>query len=151
MCSSDLRPERRNAVNNALCNGLHEAWLRLNAGDDRVAILTNAGADFSVGNDVKEPSDDFARCVPGIGVRLQKPLIVAPSGWVIGGALCIVQLADLCVASDDARFGYVDIRFGSGVVSMFLPWVIGVRAAKELLFTGEDRIDRKSTRLNSSH
>jgi enoyl-CoA hydratase len=34
----------------------------------------------------------------------------------------------------------VDVRFGSGVVSMFLPWVVGVRAAKELLFTGEDRV-----------
>jgi len=34
----------------------------------------------------------------------------------------------------------VDIRFGSGVVSMLLPWVVGVRTAKELLFTGEDRI-----------
>jgi enoyl-CoA hydratase len=47
---------------------------------------------------------------------------------------------DLAVASDDAYFGYVDVRFGSGVVSMFLPWVIGARAAKELLFTGEDRV-----------
>jgi len=41
--------------------------------------------------------------------------------------------------SDDALFGYVDIRFGSGIVSMFLPWIVGVRAAKELVFTGEDR------------
>src|SRR5207249_11565697 len=65
----------------------------------------------------------------------------------------LMLAADLCVASDDAVFGYVDIRFGSGVVSMFLPWVVGARKAKELLFTGEDRIpaDRKSTRLNSSH
>jgi enoyl-CoA hydratase len=47
---------------------------------------------------------------------------------------------DLAVAADDALFGYVDVRFGSGVVSMFLPWVVGVRTAKELLFTGEDRI-----------
>jgi enoyl-CoA hydratase len=47
---------------------------------------------------------------------------------------------DLAVAADDAYFGYVDVRFGSGVVSMFLPWVVGVRAAKELLFTGEDRV-----------
>jgi enoyl-CoA hydratase len=44
------------------------------------------------------------------------------------------------VAAEDAVFGYVDIRFGSGIVSMFLPWIVGVRAAKELVFTGEDRI-----------
>jgi enoyl-CoA hydratase len=47
---------------------------------------------------------------------------------------------DLAVVADDAKFGYVDVRFGSGVVSMFLPWVVGVRRAKELLFTGEDRV-----------
>lgn len=47
---------------------------------------------------------------------------------------------DLAVAADDAYFGYVDVRFGSGVVSMFLPWVVGVRKAKELLLTGEDRL-----------
>ena len=46
---------------------------------------------------------------------------------------------DLAVASDDAYFGYVDVRFGSGVVSMFLT-VTWACTAKELLFTGEDRI-----------
>ncbi|MGZ8583667.1 MAG: enoyl-CoA hydratase-related protein, partial [Actinomycetota bacterium] len=52
----------------------------------------------------------------------------------------LMLACDLAVAADDAFFGYVDIRFGSGAVSMFLPWVVGVRTAKELLFTGEDRI-----------
>ena len=33
-----------------------------------------------------------------------------------------------------------EIRFGSGVVTMVMPWLVGVRKAKELLFTGEDRI-----------
>ena len=47
---------------------------------------------------------------------------------------------DLAVVSEDARFGYVDIRFGSAAVSMFLPWVVGVRKAKELLYTGNDRV-----------
>jgi enoyl-CoA hydratase len=44
------------------------------------------------------------------------------------------------VASDDALFGEPEIRFGSGVVTMVMPWLIGARKAKELLFTGEDRI-----------
>src|SRR5439155_12915644 len=33
------------------------------------------------------------------------------------------------------------IRFGSGVVTMAMPWLVGARKAKELLFTGDDRID----------
>jgi enoyl-CoA hydratase len=52
----------------------------------------------------------------------------------------LMLACDLAVAAEDAVFGYVDIRFGSGIVSMFLPWIVGVRAAKELVFTGEDRI-----------
>ena len=59
---------------------------------------------------------------------------------VLAGGTDLMLACDLTVAADDAYFGYVDVRFGSGVVSMFLPWVIGVRAAKELLFTGEDRV-----------
>lgn len=52
-----------------------------------------------------------------------------------------MMICDLCVCSDDSFFGEPEIRFGSGVVTMVMPWVLGVRKSKELLFTGEDRID----------
>ena len=60
--------------------------------------------------------------------------------YCLAGGTDLMLACDLAVASDDAVFGYVDIRFGSGVVSMFLPWVVGVRAAKELILTGQDRV-----------
>jgi enoyl-CoA hydratase/carnithine racemase len=60
--------------------------------------------------------------------------------YCLAGGTDLMLACDLAVVADDAYFGYVDVRFGSGVVSMFLPWVVGVRKAKELLFTGEDRI-----------
>jgi enoyl-CoA hydratase len=69
-----------------------------------------------------------------------KPVIASVHSYCLAGGTDLMLACDLAVAADDAYFGYVDIRFGSGVVSMFLPWVVGVRAAKELLFTGEDRI-----------
>jgi enoyl-CoA hydratase len=69
-----------------------------------------------------------------------KPVIASVHSYCLAGGTDLMLACDLAVAGDDAYFGYVDVRFGSGVVSMFLPWVVGVRAAKELLFTGEDRI-----------
>jgi enoyl-CoA hydratase len=69
-----------------------------------------------------------------------KPVIAQVHSYCLAGGTDLMLACDLAVAADDAYFGYVDVRFGSGVVSMFLPWVVGVRKAKELLFTGEDRI-----------
>jgi enoyl-CoA hydratase len=69
-----------------------------------------------------------------------KPVIASVQSYCLAGGTDLMLACDLAVAAADAYFGYVDIRFGSGVVSMFLPWVVGVRKAKELLFTGEDRI-----------
>jgi enoyl-CoA hydratase/carnithine racemase len=51
-----------------------------------------------------------------------------------------MMMCDVAIASDDAIFGEPEIRFGSGVVTMIMPWLIGARKAKELLLTGEDRI-----------
>jgi enoyl-CoA hydratase len=69
-----------------------------------------------------------------------KPVIASVRSYCLAGGTDLMLACDLAVVADDAKFGYVDIRFGSGVVSMLLPWVVGVRVAKELLFTGEDRI-----------
>ena len=69
-----------------------------------------------------------------------KPVIAQVHSYCLAGGTDLMLACDLAVAADDAYFGYVDVRFGSGVVSMFLPWVVGVRKAKELLFTGEDRV-----------
>jgi enoyl-CoA hydratase len=73
-------------------------------------------------------------------VDCPKPVIASVHSYCLAGGTDLMLACDLAVAADDAFFGYVDVRFGSGVVSMFLPWVVGVRKAKELLFTGEDRI-----------
>jgi len=106
------RPAKRNAIDQAVANGLRDALLRLNDSDDRVGILTGAGRDFSGGADIKGPPEDLAVCVPGIGVNVAKPLVAAVSGWTVGGALVLVQTCDLCVAADDTRFWYPEAQVG---------------------------------------
>jgi len=47
---------------------------------------------------------------------------------------------DITIASDDCRFGEPEVKFGSGIVALLLPWLAGPKAAKFLLLTGEDRV-----------
>jgi enoyl-CoA hydratase len=148
------RPRALNALNGALIDGLSVALADAAADESvRVVILRGAGRAFCAGYDLTEDASagalDSARWheeLEGSTERMlelfdhPKPVIAQVHSYCLAGGTDLMLAADLCVCADDATFGYVDVRFGSGVVSMFLPWVIGVRRAKELLFTGDDRI-----------
>jgi enoyl-CoA hydratase/carnithine racemase len=77
--------------------------------------------------------------VPGLGVELDKPVIAATSGWVVGGGFVLVQMADMCIASETTRFIYPEAKIGttaggiSSVVSR-MPHKI----AMEFLLVGEE-------------
>jgi enoyl-CoA hydratase len=148
------RPQALNALNGALLDGLMDE-LDGAAADDgvRVLILRGAGRAFCSGYDLAEDAEggvmdsrEWHRVLRHDNDRMirildhPKPVIASVHSYCLAGGTDLMLACDLAVAADDAYFGYVDVRFGSGVVSMFLPWVIGVRAAKELLFTGEDRV-----------
>jgi enoyl-CoA hydratase len=148
------RPNALNALNGDLLSALMAA-LGAAAEDDEVhvLILRGAGRAFCAGYDLNEDAatgvQDSAHWYAELkGSTRQmlaihdhpKPVIASVHSYCLAGGTDLMLACDLAVASDDAYFGYVDVRFGSGVVSMFLPWVVGVRRAKELLFTGEDRV-----------
>ena len=134
------RSEKHNALNNALCSELRDAWLRFRDGDDRVAVLASAEEKyFSFGADVADLPVNMWHAVPGLGVELDQPVIAATSGWVVGGAFVLVQMADLCVASETTRFIYPEGKIGTtagGVSSVMarMPHKI----AMEFLLVGEE-------------
>ena len=135
------RPEKRNAINNEMALALRDAWLRLNASDDRVGVITHAGDHFTGGADIKGPPEDFPACVPNVGIKLEKPLIAAVGGWVVGGGVVIVQMCDLCVAADDARFMFPEAKVGfTGAVIAGLAARLPHKVAMELMLLG-DKID----------
>jgi enoyl-CoA hydratase len=70
--------------------------------------------------------------------EIPKPLIASIQGACIAGGLMLSFVCDLVVASDDAFFADPVVRMGIPGVEYFAhPWVLGSRAAKEILFTGE--------------
>jgi enoyl-CoA hydratase len=148
------RPKALNALNGELMGALTTALDdAATDGGVRVLILAGAGRAFSAGYDLNEDAEAGVQDSAAWHAELRhsteqmlrivehpKPVVAQVHSYCLAGGTDLMLACDLAVAADDSLFGYVDVRFGSGVVSMFLPWVVGVRAAKELLFTGEDRI-----------
>jgi enoyl-CoA hydratase/carnithine racemase len=132
------RPEKYNILTHEAVAGLHDAWLRFNASGDRVAILTGAGDKaFSAGANLKDIPHDLWRAVPGVGVKVEKPVIVAAAGAVVGGGLVFVQMADLAVAAENTVFSYPEAKVGySGGLISSLAARIPHKIAMELLLLG---------------
>jgi len=134
------RASAHNALNNALVNELREAWRRFRDSDDRVAVLASCEEKyFCVGADVRDLPSDMWHAVPGLGVELDKPVIAATSGWVVGGGFVLVQMADMCVASERTRFIYPEGKIGTtagGVSSVVAR--MPHKVAMEFLLVGEE-------------
>ena len=139
------RPEKMNRMDNAMMDGLHDAWKRLMASDqDRVAVLTGSGDKaFCAGADLANPPRGLYHGVPGVGVAVDKPIIAAVTGWCIGGGMVLTTMCDIMIASETAKFAYPEVKVGfSGGLITNLVTRIPHKIAMELLLLGET-IDAK--------
>jgi enoyl-CoA hydratase len=149
------RPEKLNAINAAMIDGLHRALDTAEADDDiRVVVLTGAGRAFSSGFDLDMETGGEGRPDPLLVRRaLQndfriimrfwdcpKVTLAAVHRYCLGSAMELAVACDLTIAAEDCVFGAPEVRFGSGIVAMLLPWLAGPKRAKQLLLTGEDRL-----------
>ena len=146
------RPDKRNAVSHDLVADLLLALER--AAEKKsvgVAILTGAGKAFCSGMDLDDlkalatrppaenvkDSETIARLFRSI-YEFPKPTIAAVNGPAIAGGCGIATLCDFTLASQEAKFGYTEVRIGfmPAIVSIFLIWQIGEKRARDLLLTG---------------
>ena len=107
------RPEKLNALDEAVIQGLRTAFRRFDESEALVAILCAEGdRAFSVGADIKDPPKEMWQGVPGVGVVTDKPIIACVQGYCIGGAYVLVQMCDLVVAADNTIFKYPEAQVG---------------------------------------
>jgi enoyl-CoA hydratase len=158
------RPERANAQDHALLYALNDAFDRAAADDAvKVIVLAAAGKHFSSGHDLAGGAFDLdaaavgpwrgfdAPAMEGHWAReeevyfglcwrwrnLPKVTIAEVQGKVIAGGMMLVWPCDLVVAAEDATFQDPVVALGANGVEYFAhPWEVGVRKAKEMLFTG---------------
>jgi enoyl-CoA hydratase len=141
------RPESRNALNSRMCVELVQAAELLAADPDaHVVLIRGAGPVFCAGADLKERKDMSteeitARRVRGFTAyaaieRLPQPVIAVVHGAAFGSGCEIAGASDFVLASTEARFKYPEVGWGTIGATQRLPRIVGVRMAKELLFTG---------------
>lgn len=145
------RPEKLNALSSTVVTTMTETVRSLEARDDvRVIVITGAGHNFSVGYDIAEevevglarPEDWHGALTRNVGLSmavwsLTKPTIAAVDGWCLAGACELAMACDLIIATDRSRFGEPEIRFGSGPVTLLMPFLLGQKKTNELLLTGD--------------
>jgi enoyl-CoA hydratase len=68
-------------------------------------------------------------------------------GWCLAGAFELAMACDLVVCSEDAHFGEPEIRYGSGPVTLLMPFLLGQKKTNELLFTGDTIPAEEALRL----
>jgi enoyl-CoA hydratase/carnithine racemase len=139
------RPERRNAVDGATAEALHDAFQWFEADDEaRVMILTGAGdLAFCAGADLKAITTlDVTRAGGPLGfsrLTASKPTIAAVSGWCTAGGVELALWCDLRIAAESATFGLFERRWGVPLIdggTQRLPRLIGMGRALELILTG---------------
>ncbi len=145
------RPEKLNAVNAEMVAELGRKLDEAEADDQvRVVVLCGAGRAFSAGFDLdmgEGSGIEFLRTElqKDFNVIMRfwdfpKPTISAVHTYCLGSGMEMAVACDITVAAEGCRFGAPEVKFGSGIVALILPWVIGLKQAKELLLTGDDRI-----------
>jgi enoyl-CoA hydratase len=148
------RPRVLNALSVELIREFGDAFDRLEADEEvRAVVLLGAGRAFSAGYDLKESGAQKVSGVVEWRRRLERdvrftlrvwdcpqPVIAAVQGYCLAGACDLAMMCDLTIAAEGTLFGEPEIRFGSGVVTLVMPWVIGMKKTRELLYTGFDRV-----------
>lgn len=148
------RPEARNAQSRELLDELDAAFEQARADDaTRVVVLAAKGAHFSAGHDLKQAQAErsaltveerwdfeqkryFSYCM-----RIwdfPKPTIAQVQGACVAAGFMLANMCDLVVAAEDAYFSDpVTHTMGAAATEVLIhPWVMGLRKAKEMLFTG---------------
>ena len=164
------RPNKLNAFTFSMMEEMIAALDALDADDSVHALIITgkgrafcAGADLSSGQETFNPSfDDFAlqegdfrRDSGGILTlrmyKFLKPIVMACNGPAVGIGASMQLAADIRLASDQARFGFVFNNRGivpDACSSWFLPRIVGISRALELTYSGRIIDAHEALQLN---
>ncbi len=156
------RPEKLNALNEVMAEELLHVTRDLAADEDVGAlVLTGAGQSFCAGGDLEFLSRDYdllqgieyvKKVHPWIRAvaQLEKPVIAAVNGAAAGGGFSMALFCDIILAGEHTRFSLAFSRIGlvPDLAAMyFLPRLVGLQRAKDLIFTGRQIDAREANQM----
>lgn len=146
------RPKAANAFNPALSRDLFEAAIACDArADIRAVVLTGEGSMFSAGGDLKyfeAQGDKLGASLKEITgllhaaiarmAHMDAPVVGAINGMAAGAGFSLAATCDYAIAGSSTRFTLAYTAAGlspDGSSTWFLPRLIGLRRARELMLT----------------
>ncbi len=148
------RPAKLNAINPAMIEELNHALDQIEANDAVHAIVIHgngrafcAGFDLHAGIEANRSTEADWRKTINADLKLimrfwnsPKPTIAAVHGHALAGGFSIALACDMTVCEEGSLFGEPELRFGSSIVALLLPWYVNPKRAKQMLLTGRDRM-----------
>lgn len=147
------RPKALNAIHPRIMGPLSDLMRRADQDPDvQVIILSGVGAHFGAGYDLKADWGALYgnRSIMGARKMLSdcaefeycpwdcaKPVIAMVRGYCLAGSCELAMMCCVTFASDTAQFGEPEIRFSTSPPAVIMPWIVGLKKARELLYTGD--------------
>jgi methylglutaconyl-CoA hydratase len=157
------RPEKRNALNDALVRALKDALRDADAREDvRAVLITGAGADFCSGADLSalrkisegsaaenlEDARELAELFALVR-RVRVPVVAAVRGRALAGGAGLSTACDVVLAAASARFGYPEVKIGfvPAMVMAILRRNVSEKRAFELVTRGAEISAEEAERI----
>jgi enoyl-CoA hydratase/carnithine racemase len=149
------RPDKLNALSMEVRRELAAALARADEDETTsVVVLRGNGRSFCVGYDLGGSGNEawrrdalkfHQRLSVSLALELtpwymKKPVVASVQGHALGAGCELAMFCDLTIAADDAKFGEPETRHSQAGPGFVMPWIIGYKKARELLYLG-DMID----------
>ena len=156
------RPDKLNAINATMIDEINLALDRFENDDSVHAVVVHgngrafcAGFDLQAGVAAKRESEADWRKAIDADLELimrfwhcSKPTLAAVHGYALAGGFEIALACDMTVCDSSSLFGEPEVRFGSSIVALLLPWYVNPKRAKKMLLSGEDRMSAEEAHLH---
>ena len=148
------RPEKLNAINADMLREIHTALDTIEADNSVHALVLHghgrafcAGFDLQAGIEAKRSTREDWQTAIDADLHMimrfwhcRKPTIAVVHGYALAGGFEMALACDMTVCESNALFGEPELRFGSSIVALLLPWYVNPKRCKKLLLTGQDRM-----------
>jgi len=148
------RPDKLNAINATMIDEINRALDQFEADNTVLAVVVHgngrafcSGFDLQAGVAANRSTEADWRAAIDADLELimrfwhcSKPTIAAVHGYVLAGGFEIALACDMTVCDSASLFGEPELRFGSSIVALLLPWYVNPKRAKKMLLSGQDRM-----------
>ena len=157
------RPKAMSAIHPDIMPVLSDRLKQADADDENVSVivLSGAGDHFGAGYDLKyDWSGHYGKGVLNMRNMIldcatfeygpwdcTKPVIAMVRGYCLAGSCELAMMSCITFAAETAQFGEPEIRFSTSPPAMIMPWIVGLKKARELLYTGDIIDAREAERI----